>query len=67
MKQRYGPVVGLLLGGERILLVSDRDAVRIILIDQVKIWYTRMSRPMCHFFWINGGVVSSSWLLSSSP
>lgn len=34
VRQKYGPVVGLLLGGERVILVTDREAARQVLIDQ---------------------------------
>lgn len=34
LRREYGPVVGLLLGGERVVLVSDPAAARQILIDR---------------------------------
>ncbi len=39
--QQYGPVVGLLLGGERVVLVTGRDEARTVLIEQAGTVYVK--------------------------
>ena len=38
LRQQYGPIVGLVLGGERVILVAEPEAAQTVLIDKASVF-----------------------------
>jgi hypothetical protein len=47
LRRQHGQVVGMLLGGERVVLLSEPAAAKMVLVEQADVFVKVSSRPCC--------------------